>query len=403
MKEMLTILIVEDDLVDRTQLERLIHRSTLSAKVTTTEYLDGALGLLKNNRFDVVLLDLNLPDSNGMDTLITLSKQQPGASVIVTTGHGDEELALKAVASGAQDYLTKGEFDTLTLTKSIHYSIERKKVEETLRQERNKAKKYLDIAGVILVVLADGKTLTMINNKGCEILGYSENELLGKDWCENFVPEKNREEVKIMFNSLMAGDTEKYEYHENPVLTKDGQERLIAWHNVTLWNDTKKIYAILSSGEDITERKKAEDTLRKTYQELEKAHSDMKNVQAQLVQNEKLASIGQLAAGVAHEMNTPVGFVASNFETLEKYMVKFRTLLGMYAKLAAEIPNIDIQQLMVRSEELKKASKDMKIDFILEDIDALFKESKEGLSRVTTIVQNLRDFSRIDQAEARDE
>ena len=201
----------------------------------------------------------------------------------------------------------------------------------------------------------------------------------------------------------MSGETNKYEYHENPVVTKSGKQRLIAWHNVSLWDDTKKINAVLSSGEDITERREAEDTLKKTYQELKKAHREMKGMQSQIVQSEKLASIGQLAAGIAHEMNTPVGFVASNFETLQKYFKKFKTLLEMHAELGRMILTTDKTQQAAKLAEINKAATDMKIGFILEDIGALFEESNEGLTRITKIIQNLRDFSRIDQAEAFDE
>ena len=525
-----SILIVEDDLVDRTQLERLLNRSTLPAKIITTEYLEGAIGLLKSTHFDVVLLDLHLPDSTGLETLITLSKNQPKVSIVVTTGEGGEEIGLKAVALGAQDYLIKGEFDIQTLTKSILYSIERKrmaatlqetqdryrrlhesmqdgfaqvdmsgnvisvnppylqmlgyteeealklrytditpkqwhdfeknivetqilvrgyseayekeyirkdgtvfpvelktyllrnkegqpegmwavirditerkKAEGVLRTERNKAKKYLDVAGVMILVLDNGETVHRINKKGCEILGYEESEILGKNWHDNFVPPEQKDEVKSILKGLMNGETNKYEYHENPVLTKSGQQRLIAWHNVSLWDDTKKINAVLSSGEDITERRESEDKLRKTYEELEKVHSEMKGMQSQIVQSEKLASIGQLAAGVAHEINTPVGFVASNFETLQKYFKKFKVLLEMHADLARQILTADKAQLSAKLAEINKAAADMKIAFILEDIGALFEESKEGLTRVTKIVQNLRDFSRVDQAEAFDE
>ncbi len=399
----INILIVEDDLVDRTQLERLLHRSTLLAKIITTECLESAIELLKSTNFDVVLLDLHLPDSTGLETLTTLSKSQPRVSIIVTTGEGGEEMGLKAVASGAQDYLIKGEFDTQTLTKSIFYSIERKKAEEVLRVERNKAKKYLDVAGVLILVLDNGETVHRINKKGCEILGYDENEILGKNWCDHFVPPEHKEEVNSVLKGLMSGETNKYEYHENPVLTKSGKQQLIAWHNVSLWDETKKINAVLSSGEDITERREAEDALRKTYQELEKVHREMKGMQSQIVQSEKLASIGQLAAGVAHEMNTPVGFVASNFETLQKYFKKFKSLLEMHAELGRMILTADKAQQTAKLAEINKAATDMKIGFIIEDIGALFEESKEGLTRVTKIIQNLRDFSRIDQAEAFDE
>ena len=102
-------------------------------------------------------------------------------------------------------------------------------------------------------------------------------------------------------------------------------------------------------------------------------------------------------------MNTPVGFVASNFETLQKYFKKFKTLLEMHAELGRMILTADKAQQTAKLTEINKAATDMKIGFILEDIGALFEESTEGLTRVTKIVQNLRDFSRIDHAEAFDE
>ena len=82
------------------------------------------------------------------------------------------------------------------------------------------------------------------------------------------------------------------------------------------------IEGILSSGEDISERMKAEHAAKAAYAQLEQVNKELKNMQSQIVQSEKLASIGQLAAGVAHEMNNPVGFVASNFETLEGYVAR---------------------------------------------------------------------------------
>jgi signal transduction histidine kinase len=110
---------------------------------------------------------------------------------------------------------------------------------------------------------------------------------------------------------------------------------------------------------------------------------DLKRTQMELSQAEKLASIGQLAAGVAHEINNPVGFITSNSDTLTKYMGRIREILDIYA--AGAPPE--------RIAERKKA---LKIDFILEDMNTLNKENREGLERISSIVKNLRDFSRID-------
>ena len=154
---------------------------------------------------------------------------------------------------------------------------------------------------------------------------------------------------------------------------------------------------------DITERKQAEEGIETAYEQLEQSNMELKEMQSQMVQNEKLASIGQLAAGVAHEMNTPVGFVASNFQTLESYVKKFTDLLKMHDELAGIIETTEKTELLDKANVISQSRDDMKIDFMLEDLQELFDDSKEGLGRITDIIQNLRDFSRIDQPGSLDE
>jgi len=146
---------------------------------------------------------------------------------------------------------------------------ERKQAEEALRKERDKAQQYLDIAGVILVVLNADQTVALINKKGCEILGYEESEIIGKKWFDNILPERDRERTRASFCELIAGNVKQIEFFENNVLTKNNEERLIAWHNAVIRNDEGEIIATLSSGEDITRRKLAEEELQKSYDELE--------------------------------------------------------------------------------------------------------------------------------------
>jgi len=150
-------------------------------------------------------------------------------------------------------------------------------------------------------------------------------------------------------------------------------------------------------GREITDRKEAEQSAKLACKELEKANRELKDMQSERVLNAKLVSIGQLAAGVAHELNTPIGFVASNFETLEGYVSKMRELLQMYGKLIGDIEASEKSELLDKSSVIDKTRNLMKIDFILEDIAGLFNDSREGIKRVTSIVQTLRDFSRVDQ------
>jgi len=146
---------------------------------------------------------------------------------------------------------------------------ERKQAEETFRRERDKAQKYLDIAGVIFAALNTDQTVEMINKKGCEALGHAEEDIIGKNWVDNFIPQRMRDNVKAAFSKLLLGKIEPIEYFENPVLTKTGEERLIAWHNTIIRDESGNIIGTLSSGSDITERTLMEEALRKAHDELE--------------------------------------------------------------------------------------------------------------------------------------
>lgn len=138
---------------------------------------------------------------------------------------------------------------------------ERKRVEEALQRAKERAQLYLDIAGVMFVVLNVKGKVVLINQKGSEILGYEQEEIIGKNWFDNFLPLTIKDEVKTVFPRLIAGEIEPVEYYENPVLTRGREERIIAWHNTILEDDEGNIIGTLSSGEDITERKQAKEKL----------------------------------------------------------------------------------------------------------------------------------------------
>ena len=147
---------------------------------------------------------------------------------------------------------------------------DRKRAEEELREQRDRAQKYLDIAGVMIVVIDADQKVTLINKKGCELLGYREEEIFGKNWFDYFVPVRDGDRIKAGFVQLIAGEIELVEYFENPVLTKSGEERIIAWHNTILTDEGHNITHTLSSGEDITDRKRTEEELRVAHEELER-------------------------------------------------------------------------------------------------------------------------------------
>ncbi|MBW1781991.1 MAG: PAS domain S-box protein [Deltaproteobacteria bacterium] len=163
------------------------------------------------------------------------------------------------------------------------------KTEKSLQFEKERAQQYLDVAGVILVALDKEGKVSLINRKGCEILGWPQEEIVGKDWFATFLFSENVQEIKAVFDQAISGNVEPAKYHENPIRTRDGGSRLIAWHNSILKDSSGNIIGLFSSGEDITDRRYAEEALRESEEKLARSR--------------KMEAMGLMAGGVAHDLN----------------------------------------------------------------------------------------------------
>ena len=138
-----------------------------------------------------------------------------------------------------------------------------------LAEERDTARRYLDIAGVMLMALDSKGRISMINRKGAQILGKSEQALIGMDWIGNFVPPLEQSAVREVFARLMSGEARLLEHYENRIINARGQELVMAWNNQLLHNDAGAVVGTLSSAEDITARKRAEGELLRYKNHLE--------------------------------------------------------------------------------------------------------------------------------------
>ncbi|MEA2696100.1 MAG: hypothetical protein QOI66_371 [Myxococcales bacterium] len=136
---------------------------------------------------------------------------------------------------------------------------DRKRAQAAVREERDRAQRYLDAAEVILLALDVDGRITLINRKGCDVLGRCEAELLGRKWVDTCIPPRHRPLLAERFENLIAGDVSLI---ENPILGKDGQERMVEWRNRLLRDGAGRIVGTLSSGGDITERHAAIEALR---------------------------------------------------------------------------------------------------------------------------------------------
>ncbi|MBP8675589.1 MAG: PAS domain S-box protein [Methanoculleus sp.] len=130
---------------------------------------------------------------------------------------------------------------------------DRVSAENRLVAERDRAKGYLEAAGVMIAVIGANGTIDLVNRKGNEILGYAEGELTGKNWFMTVVPERLRERLQRNFQRLVAGGVEPPHSEKSPVVTRDGRERQVIWHNALLRDTDGRVVAMVSSGEEIAE------------------------------------------------------------------------------------------------------------------------------------------------------
>lgn len=163
----------------------------------------------------------------------------------------------------------------------------------TLRNERDRAQSFLDIAGVIIVALDRDGHITLINRMGCDVLGVAEREILGESWFDLFVAPLERQTTWARFHGWMTGHPPPPAGYENEVLTRNGEKRLVAWRIALIRDPQGEILGSLASGEDITNRRQLEERLR---------------------QGEKLEAIGVLSGGVAHNFNNILAIILGNAE-----------------------------------------------------------------------------------------
>ncbi len=215
-------------------------------------------------------------------------------------------------------------------------------------------------------------------------------ELLGETdfgfYPEECAAQYMAEERQIMHSGEPLVD---HEERVNYLLTDD--EAWMLTNKVPLRDDAGRVIGIVGINYNITERKRMELELLQRNNELTALATKLAQAQQQLVQSEKLASIGQLAAGVAHEINNPIGYIFSNFHTLSRYLENLFEMLAAYEEAEK---SIDAPLVRDKLDALRNRTD---LAFLKEDIPALMCECREGIVRVQKIVQDLKDFSHADQ------
>jgi len=340
-----------------------------------------AIDLAAKQDFMAALIDINLPDISGTDLLRTLKEQSPEMACIIMTGCGTMEHAIDAIKAEAYDFFVK----PIDIDQILHrlkgieekQSLKHELADKTaeIEEHRNLLSKALkELSGIISNVSESKDFGIRFQNpdlQPCfEIKGCARKECP----CYGGEPRRCWQIAGTYCGGVVQGEfASKY-------------------HDCSLCEVYKHATSdpVFMIGEEFNNMM---HILESKNNELLDAYDSLKNAQSQMVQQEKLATIGQLAAGVAHEVNNPVGFITSNLGSLGKYTGR---LTDFIKELSAMVESMGSDEEVARLKSLKKK---IKLDFIVEDITDLIKESLDGADRVKKIVQNLKSFSRSDEKE----
>ena len=254
--ETIEILLFEDNPGDTGLIEAMLEEFIdFSYKLKNVETLDEGLNLLEGRSFDVILLDLGLPDSEGINTFINVHKKCHDAPIIILTGLTDEKTGINAVKKGAQDYLVKGQVESRLLERSIKYSIERKKAEEEIQIFAN----IVESSDDAIITKSLGGIIAGWNSGAEQIYGYSAEEVLGKP-ISLLESDDLKGETKRLIERIKNG--ERIRHYETLRLKKDNNLINVSITLSPVLDTSGELVAISTIARDITERKRAEEDLK---------------------------------------------------------------------------------------------------------------------------------------------